>query len=118
TSMPGVDGDAEGPLTFTAELDIRPEIELPEYKGLAVTVEPAAATEEDEQKALDDLRSRFGTLKAVERPAAKDDFVTLSLTATIDDEQVDHAEDLSYQVGAGTMLDGMDEALEGLSAGE
>jgi trigger factor len=118
TSMPGVDGEAEGPLKFTVEVDIRPEIELPDYKGLKVTVEPAAASEEDEQKALDDLRSRFGTLKAVERPAAKDDFVTITLTATVGDEQVDHAEDLSYQVGAGTMLDGMDEALEGLSAGE
>ncbi|HEY4615230.1 MAG TPA: trigger factor, partial [Citricoccus sp.] len=118
TSMPGVDGDDEAPLKFTVEVDVRPEVELPEYKGLKVSVEPAAASEEDEQKALDELRSRFGTLKAVDRPAAQDDFVTITLTATVGDEQVDHAEDLSYQVGAGTMLEGLDEALEGLSAGE
>nr|WP_298987985.1 trigger factor [uncultured Micrococcus sp.] len=108
----------EAPVAFTAEFDVRPTIELPDYKGLKVTVEPAAASEEDEQRALDALRARFGTLKDVDRPAGKDDFVTVSLTATVDGEQVDQAEGLSYQVGAGTMLDGIDEALDGLSAGE
>ena len=110
--------NAEGPVVFTAEFDVRPTIELPDYKGLKVTVEPAQATEEDEQKALDALRSRFGSLKDVDRPAAQDDFVTMNLTATVDGEQVDQAEGLSYQVGAGTMLEGIDEALDGLSAGE
>ena len=110
--------NAEGPVAFTAEFDVRPTIELPDYKGLKVTVEPAQATEEDEQKALDALRSRFGSLKDVDRPAAQDDFVTMNLTATVDGEQVDQAEGLSYQVGAGTMLEGIDEALDGLSAGE
>ena len=108
----------EAPVAFTAEFDVRPTIELPDYKGLKVTVEPAAASEEDEQKALDALRARFGTLKDVDRPAGKDDFVTVSLTATVDGEQVDQAEGLSYQVGAGTMLEGIDEALDGLSADE
>ena len=70
------------------------------------------------EKALDALRSRFGSLKDVDRPAAQDDFVTMNLTATVDGEQVDQAEGLSYQVGAGTMLEGIDEALDGLSAGE
>lgn len=118
TSAPGAEGDAEASLKFTAEVDVRPTIELPDYKGLKVTVDPAAASAEDEEKALNDLRSRFGTLKETDRPAGKDDFVTISLTATIDDETVDQADDLSYQVGAGTMLEGLDEALEGLSAGE
>ncbi|KFC51919.1 hypothetical protein GY12_15435, partial [Micrococcus luteus] len=108
--------NAEGPVAFTAEFDVRPTIELPDYKGLKVTVEPAQATEEDEQKALDALRSRFGSLKDVDRPAAQDDFVTMNLSATVDGEQVDQAEGLSYQVGAGTMLEGIDEALDGLSA--
>ncbi|MDO5634054.1 MAG: trigger factor [Micrococcus sp.] len=116
TSTP--EGTAEEPVHFTAEFDVRPEIELPEYKGIAVTVEPAAATDEDEQAVLDDLRGRFSTLKDVDRPAGKDDFVTIDLTAKVDDEQVDAAEGLSYQVGAGTMIEGIDEALDGLSAGE
>ncbi len=116
--MPGLDGKEEGDLTFTVEVDAVPEFELPEYSSLEVEVEPLEVTDEDVEKELDDLRSRFGSLKSVDRPAKKDDFVTLDLTAKIDDEEIDSASDISYQVGAGTMLDGMDEALEGLSADE
>ena len=116
--MPGLDGKEEGDLTFTVEVDAVPEFELPEYSSLEVEVEPLEVTDEDVEKELDDLRSRFGSLKSVDRPAGKDDFVTLDLTAKIDDEEIDSASDISYQVGAGTMLDGMDEALEGLSADE
>src|SRR5699024_6127396 len=64
------------------------------------------------------LRQRFATLAEVDRAAETNDHVTLGLTATIDDEEVDSAEGLSYEVGSGTLLDGMDEAIEGLSAGE
>lgn len=116
--MPGLDGKDEGNLTFTVEVDAVPEFELPEYSSLEVEVEPLEVTDEDVEKELEDLRSRFGSLKSVDRPAEKDDFVTLDLTAKIDDEEIDSASDISYQVGAGTMLDGMDEALEGLSADE
>lgn len=108
----------EADVSVSIEVTVRPEIELPEYKGLSVEVEAAEVTAEDEQKALDDLRGRFGTLKTVDRPAKKDDFVTIDITASIDGEEVDAANDLSYQVGAGTMLEGLDEALEGLSAEE
>ncbi|GAA2109404.1 trigger factor [Kocuria atrinae] len=97
---------------------IRPEIELPDYKGLKVEVEAREATAEDEQKALDELRVRFGTLKSVDRPAAEGDHVTLDLQALVDGEEVDAANDLSYEVGSGTMLEGMDEAVTGLSADE
>ena len=108
----------EGVLKFTGELDVKPEVELPDYVGLEVEVEARTADEEAVQEQLDELRSRFGTLKDVERPAAQDDFVTIDLIATIEGDEVDNATGLSYQVGAGTMLEGMDEALDGLSAGE
>jgi trigger factor len=108
----------EGQLSFHVEVDIRPEIELPEYSGLEVTVEAAEASDADVEKALDDLRGRFGTLKSVDRPAAQDDFITMDLTAKVNGEEVDSAADLSYQVGAGTMLEGLDEAVTGLSADE
>ncbi|MFZ3452264.1 trigger factor [Arthrobacter sp. 7Tela_A1] len=108
----------EGQLVFNVELDIRPEIELPDYAGIEVTVEPAEAADADVDKALDELRGRFGTLKSVDRPAANDDFLTMDLVAKVDGEEVDSAADLSYQVGAGTMLEGMDEAVTGLSADE
>ncbi|WP_312180395.1 trigger factor [Arthrobacter sp.] len=108
----------EGQLVFNVELDIRPEIELPDYSGIEVTVEPAEAGDADIEKALDELRGRFGTLKSVDRPAANDDFLTMDLVAKVDGEEVDSAADLSYQVGAGTMLEGMDEAVTGLSVDE
>ena len=108
----------DGQLLFTVELDVRPEIELPEYSGLEVTVEAAKASDDDVVKALDELRGRFGTLKDVDRPATDGDFLTLDMTAKIDGEEVDSAADISYQVGSGTMLEGMDEAVTGLSADE
>lgn len=116
---PGIDeADAEGDLIVDIEVDIRPKIELPEYKGIEVEVEAREAGEEDVDKALDELRERFGTLKPVERPAADGDYATIDLTATIGDETVDEATGLSYLIGSGNMLKGLDEALTGLSAGE
>src|SRR5699024_7202639 len=124
-SQPQVDIDElpdsktnEGVLKFSGELDIKPVVELPDYAGLEVEVEVRSADEEAVQKELDELRSRFGTLKDIDRPAEKDDFVTIDLIATVGEEEVDNATGLSYQVGSGTMLEGLDEALEGLSAGE
>ncbi|WP_426763128.1 trigger factor [Pseudarthrobacter sp. 1G09] len=108
----------DGGLKFAAEVDVRPEIELPDYAGIKVEVAAAESSDEDVDKALDELRGRFGTLKSVDRPAADGDFLTIDITATIDGEEVDSAAGLSYQVGAGTMLEGMDEAVTGLSVDE
>ncbi|WP_410468609.1 trigger factor [Arthrobacter sp. A2-55] len=108
----------DGELKFHVELDIRPEIELPDYAGIAVEVEAAEATDADTDKALDELRGRFGTLKAEDRPAADGDFLTINIAAVIDGKEVDSASDLSYQIGTGNMLEGLDEAATGLSAGE
>ncbi|GAA1872208.1 trigger factor [Brevibacterium marinum] len=118
SEVPGLDGTEDGDLTFTVEVDVRPEITLPAYDSISVEVDPIEVTEEDVDAELEQLRTRFGTLSSVDRPAAKDDFVTLDLVATIDGEEIDTASDISYQVGAGTMLEGMDEALDGLSAEE
>jgi trigger factor len=108
----------DGELKFQAEVDVRPEIELPDYAGIKVEVAAAESSDADVDKALDELRGRFGTLKTVERPAADGDFLSIDITATIDGAEVDSATGLSYQVGAGTMLEGMDEAVTGLSVDE
>ncbi len=108
----------DGELKFHAEVDVRPEIELPDYAGIKVEVAAAESSDEDVDKALDELRGRFGTLKSVDRPAADGDFLTIDITATIDGADVDSAAGLSYQVGAGTMLEGLDEAVTGLSVDE
>ncbi|UVJ37961.1 trigger factor [Arthrobacter sp. CJ23] len=108
----------DGELKFQVEIDVRPEIELPDYAGIKVEVAAAESSDADVDKALDELRGRFGTLKTVERPAKNDDFLTIDITATIDGADIDSATGLSYQVGAGTMLEGLDEAVSGLSADE
>jgi trigger factor len=111
------DGDK---LVFTAEVDVRPEFELPDYSGLEVTVDDAEVTDAEVDEQLDGLRDRFATLTGVERAAADGDFVSIDLSATVDGENVDDltAKGLSYQLGQGSLLDGLDEAATGLSAGE
>lgn len=107
-------------LEFTAEVDIRPEIELPSYEGLEASVDDVEISDEDVEEQVKALRERFATLVDVERPAVEDDFVVLDLRATQDGEVVDGAEvsGMSYQVGRGGMIDGLDEALTGMAAGE
>ncbi|KAA8816166.1 trigger factor [Bifidobacterium vespertilionis] len=108
----------ETKLKFVATVERRPDIELPELNGLEIEVAKPSVSDEDVDKRLENLRQRFGTLVGVDRPAAKGDFANIDLTATINDEAVDSQEGVSYELGSGTMLDGIDEALEGLSAGE
>ena len=107
-------------LEFTAEVDVKPEIELPGYTGLEVTVDDVAVSDQDVEEQLQNLRERFGSLTEVERPAADGDFVVMDLVATKDGETVEGAEvsEMSYQVGRGGMLEGLDETLVGMSAGE
>ncbi|KWX00047.1 trigger factor [Carbonactinospora thermoautotrophica] len=107
-------------LKFTAEVDVRPEIELPDYDNLEVTVDDAEVTDEDVAKQLDALRERFAVLTGVDRAVENGDYVSLDLRATIDGEEVEGgtATNVSYEVGSGRMIDGLDEALLGMRAGE
>jgi trigger factor len=107
-------------LVFNAEVDIRPEIALPDYSEIAVTVDPVEITDEDIAEQLLSLRQRFGTLTGVDRPVQDGDFVSIDLSATVDGEEVPEAatEGLSHEVGSGQLIDGLDEAIIGLSAGE
>jgi trigger factor len=107
-------------LTFTAEVDVRPQFELPDYDGLEVTVDDAEVTDAEVDEQLDGLRERFATLTGVDRAAGDGDFVSIDLSAVVAGEAVDDltAKGLSYQVGQGSLLDGLDEAITGLAAGE
>ena len=107
-------------LTFTAEVDVRPDFDLPAYDSLSVTVADAVVSDEDVTTQVDELRERFAKLSPVERAAAEGDFVTLDLAATVDGNEVPGgtATGLSYQVGSGDLLDGLDEAVTGKSAGD
>jgi trigger factor len=122
-SQPELDlGEVEdgADLNFTAELDVKPEITLPEYAGIEAEVPALDVTDEQVDEQVEALRVRFGTLTPVERPADDGDFVTIDLSAAKDGELIEEAQatGLSYQVGQGTMLDQLDDALRGMSAGE
>ena len=110
--------DFSGDLVVTVEVDVRPEVELGEYKGLKLEVETAEVSDEDVEAELTTLRERFGTLKTVERPIENGDFAIIDLVAKIDGEVVDEATGLSHEVGSGELLEGTDEALLTLTAGE
>lgn len=121
TAIPGLGGDASGAednLVFTAEIDVRPEIELPDLSGITITVDEVTVTDEEVEESLTTLRQRYASLVGVDRPIAEGDFVSINLAASIGDEEIDTAEGVSYQVGSGNLLPGIDDALIGLSAGE
>jgi trigger factor len=107
-------------LEFTAEVDVKPEIVVPDYSGLSAEVDDIEISEDDVQEQIEALRERFGTLVDVDRPAEDGDFVVIDLVATRDGEPVEGAEvsGMNYRVGRGGMLDGLDEALVGMGAGE
>jgi trigger factor len=107
-------------LDFTVEVSVRPEVTLPDFSKITVTVDNAEVTDADLDEQIDELRARFGTLHTVERATKSGDFVTVDLTARINGEEVDggKANDISYEVGSNRMIDGLDEALVGMSAGD
>jgi trigger factor len=110
--------DFSGDLELTVEVDVRPEIELPPLDKLTVIVDAIEVADADVATQLDELRGRFGTLSTVDRPATKGDFVQIDLTAMIGDQQVDSANAISYEIGSGELIEGIDEALESLTADE
>jgi trigger factor len=110
--------DYSGDLIVDVEVDVRPEFDLPAYEGITLTVDAAQVDEAAIDEELDRLRARFGTLVTVDRPAATGDFVELDLVATIDGAEIDRAEGVSYEVGSGELLEGIDEAVDSLTAGE
>ncbi|GAA1744065.1 trigger factor [Microcella frigidaquae] len=110
--------DFSGDLLVTIEVDVRPEFDLPKYDGLTIEVDAVDVTPDEVEAELENLRSRFGTLVTVDRPAAKGDFVQLDLVATVGGSTVDTASSISYELGSGELIEGIDDAVETLTAGE
>jgi trigger factor len=107
-------------LSFSMEVNVRPEVKLPDFSKITVTVDDVAVSESDIDEQVDELRARFGTLNTVERATKDGDFVTIDLTARIEGKEIDggKANDISYEVGSNRMIDGLDAALVGMSAGD
>ncbi len=106
--------------SFTAEVDVRPELALPNFSEITLTVDDVVVSDDEVAEQVDALRARFGTLTTVEKTIENGDFVSIDLVATVDGKEVDGgtANDISYEVGTNRMVDGLDEALAGLKAGE
>ena len=119
TEIPSTTGELTGQLVFTAQVDVVPAFDIPEYgKDTVIEVDPVEVTDEDAQEELDALRGRFASLKTIKRQAKTGDFATIDLVATINGEEVDSVSDVSYEIGSGTMLDGQDTALRKTHAGD
>jgi trigger factor len=107
-------------LAFTAEVDVRPKFDIPDIDGMPVTVENADVDPDQVEEYIGALRERFASLKGADRPVETGDFVTIDLSAEVDGAPVEDAQasGISYEVGSGRMLDGLDEALAGMSVEE
>ncbi|TFC88613.1 trigger factor [Cryobacterium sp. TMT4-31] len=112
------DKDFSGDLQLAIEVDVRPEIDLPVYEGIKLTVDAVEISDDEVTEELNTLRSRFGTLITVDRPATSGDFAQIDLVASVNGVEVDNASGISYEVGSGDLIEGIDEALESLTAGE
>ncbi len=110
--------DFTGDLVLVIETDVRPTFALPQLDSLKVSIETSEVTAMQVDDELHAVRTRFGTLATVDRPAAKGDFVVLDLTAMIGGKTVDTASSISYEVGSGDLIEGLDEAVLTLTAGE
>jgi trigger factor len=107
-------------LVFTVEVDIRPEVKLPDFSKITIEVDDVKVEDSDVDEQIESLRTRFGTLTTVEREVKMGDFATLDMTAYINGEEVDggQANDISYEVGSDKMIDGLDEILIGMKTGD
>ncbi len=117
TELPNV-SDFSGELKITVEVDVRPDFEIPALDGLTLTVDAVQVSDDEVEAELQALLTRFGTLITVDRPATTGDFAQLDLVASIGGNEVDTANAISYEIGSGDLIDGIDEALDSLSAGE
>ena len=117
TEVPADEGQD---LKFTIEVDVRPELVLPDYDGIQVEVDvvDSEAAAADVEARMTALRQRFGTLTGVERVAATGDFVSIDLAASIGEDEIDSVKGTSYEIGTGNMIEGLDDALVGMTAEE
>lgn len=117
TEVPAEKGQ-ENDLVFVVKMPVRPEITIPDPAGYTLEVNSVAVNDDEVEERLTALRERFGSLKEVERAAAEGDYCTINLRAVIGEEEIDNAEGISYQIGSGTLVDGIDDALTGAEAGD
>lgn len=114
TDTPNVEGEDGGDLKFNVTVEVRPEVKLPDFSTLELQVEAVSTSEKDVQEELDNLRRRFASFKTVSRAAKDGDFVTIDFKTEVDGTEVDNMTQVSYHIGSGGLIDGLDQALKGM----
>ncbi|MCB0915348.1 MAG: trigger factor, partial [Actinobacteria bacterium] len=107
-------------IEFAAEVDIRPELELPDFSELAIEVADNEVTDESIDEQLDELRGRFATVTPVEREVADGDLVVVDVVGELDGEELDEytSAGMTFEVGTGKMIAGFDDAIVGAAEGD
>ena len=108
------------PLRFSIEIGVRPKAQLGEYKGLEVPRREAEVSDETVTQELEELRQKTATLETVERPARNGDYIVMDFAGSIDGQLFEGGEgrDQMIELGAGQLIPGFEDQLEGATAGE
>ncbi len=106
-------------MTFVAEVEVRPEIDLPDHTGLQLSHPEWGVSDDEVTAKLDEQRERFAEVDEVERAASSGDYVTIDLKVFVDGEELEtaHVEDALYEVGSQGVTAKLDDELEGIEAG-
>lgn len=112
--------DVDGGVEVQVKVTLWPRIDLPNYKNRNIEVTNPAVTEEDLDEQMRRMLEQFATVEEVDRPAGEGDFVSLDLEASREGEKIEeaNAQDILYEVGSGLLVEGIDDHLVGVSAGD
>ena len=108
------------PLSFSATIEVMPDLDLPPYRGIEVERPSLEVTDEHVDAQLERLRERFAQLEVIGRPLAKGDFAQIDLRATHHTEEIPELTrtDFLYEVGSGTVVPELDNELEDKRKGD
>ena len=109
------------PWVLTAEVDVKPEVKLGEYKGMEVPAQDTTVTDADVDDALETKRQQQAELVLKEdKPAEKGDTVVIDYKGSVDGEEFDggSAENYSLELGSGSFIPGFEDQLIGHNADE
>ncbi|MBE6991013.1 MAG: trigger factor [Ruminococcaceae bacterium] len=120
---PGVDDlnvSEDGVLTLTMSVDVYPEVEMGEYKGITAYKPAVEVTDEEVDEEIENLRTRNARIVSVDRPVQEGDTAVIDFEGFVDGVAFDGGKGEGYElkIGSGTFIPGFEDALIGVSAGE
>ena len=121
--LEAVEVPREGPMTFEFTIEVRPEFDLPKWRGLKLNRPVREFTDADVDGQLEQMLARYGQLVPHEGPADEGDYVSVSITSTVDGRQVAREEEevirirptLSFR---DARLEGFSKLMKGVEAGD